>query len=82
MCAAKESMFTACSACTFLKNLLDKTPRSETQIVAAIRKRLGQTLYDMVLKIILRVKLSANPTYRMLTASFQEGTMHSRQPKG
>ena len=82
MCAAKESMFTACSACTFLKNLLDKTPRSETQIVAAVRKRLGQTLYDMVLNIRFRVKLSANPDYRMLTASFQEGTMHSRQPRG
>ena len=39
--ATKESMFTACSACTFLKNLLDKTPRDQTEIVVAIRKRLG-----------------------------------------
>ena len=34
-------MFTACSACTFLKSLLDKTPRTDTEILAAIRKRLG-----------------------------------------
>ncbi len=35
-------MFTACSACTFLKNMLDKTLRSQTDVLGAIRKRLGQ----------------------------------------
>ena len=40
---SQESMFTACSACTFLKNMLDKTPRSQTDVLGAIRKRLGQT---------------------------------------
>lgn len=39
----QEAMFTACSACTFLKNLLDKTPRGETEILGAVGKRLGQT---------------------------------------
>ena len=48
-------MFTACSACTFLKNLLDKTPRSDTEIVMAIRKRLGDIQLSMVVKTVLQV---------------------------
>ena len=39
--STKETMFTACAACTFLKNLLDETPRGQPEILAAIRKRLG-----------------------------------------
>ena len=56
-------MFTACSACTFLKNLMDKTPRSQPEILAAIRKRLG----------------AGNPCYLPIVQTFHDVSLLSCQ---
>ena len=38
-------MFTACSACVYLKNLLDRTGRDQNELLQAVRRRLGH-LYN------------------------------------
>ena len=40
--AKSQSMFTRCGVCEFLKNMLDSTPREQTQLHAAIRDRLAK----------------------------------------
>lgn len=38
---SKEAMFVGCSACNYLQNLLQSTPRSDLELSSLIRLRLG-----------------------------------------
>ena len=40
--AKSEALFTGCSVCLYLQNLLESTPRDQRDIIAAIKHRLGR----------------------------------------